>query len=68
MLNLKPLIEDASLTKSGVSLNKEYYEQYLKKTFPNYAQLTFSSDGNSFWVNLASKEKGKVVVNGRLRL
>ena len=68
VLNLKPLIEDASLTKSGVSLNKDYYEEYLKKAFPDFAKLTFESDGQSFWVNLYSKEKGKVVINGKLRL
>jgi len=68
VLNLKPLIEDASLTKTGVSLNKRYYEEYLKKTFPNFPELTFGSDGNSFWVNLAAKEKGKIVCNGKLRL
>jgi hypothetical protein len=62
------LIEDASLTKTGVSLNKRYYQEFLKQKFPNYAELTFSSDGNSFWVNLAAKEKGKVVVNGKVRL
>ena len=29
-LDLKPLITDASLTKSAVTLNRTYYEEYLK--------------------------------------
>ena len=68
IIDLKPLIEDSSLTKTSVTLNKKYYEDYLKKTFPNYTNLTFHSDGQSFWVNLASKEKGQIVVNGKLRI
>lgn len=68
MIDLKPLIEDASLTKSGVSLNKRYYEDYLKNAFPDYTKLTFNSDGQSFSVELFSKEGDKMVSNGKLRL
>ena len=68
-IDLKPLIDDASLTKRCVSLNRKYYDQYLKKDFPNYTDLTFEGDGQSFWVNLVNKnDKGELEVNGRLRL
>ena len=41
----------------------------MKETFPDYADLKFESDGQSFWVNLACKnEKGQIEVNGKLRL
>ena len=69
VIDIKPLLLDASLTKQAVSLNRKYYEEFLKKKFPNYTDLTFHSDGQSFWVNLVSKNaKGKIEVNGRLRL
>jgi hypothetical protein len=69
VLDLRPLIEDASLAKRPMSLTKDYYEQYLKEEFPEYTDLKFESDGQSFWVNLASKnEFGKIEVYGKLRL
>lgn len=69
MIDLKPLFDDASLTKNCVSLNRKYYDGYLKEKFPNYTNLTFDSDGQSFWVNLVNKNaKGELEVNGRLRI
>lgn len=69
VIDLRPLIEDASLAKRPMSLTKDYYEQYLKEEFPEYTDLKFESDGQSFWVNLASKNSdGKIEVNGKLRI
>jgi hypothetical protein len=69
LIDLKPLLDDASLTKSCVSLNRKYYDSYLKEKFPNYTNLNFDSDGQSFWVNLVNKNgKGELEVNGRLRI
>lgn len=49
-------------------MNKKYYEEYLKQQFPNYPELTFKSDGQSFWVDLKGKNDGKKEVNGKLRV
>ena len=69
MIDLKPLLDDASLTKMCVSLNRKYFDSYLKDKFPNYTNLTFDNDGQSFWVNLLNKnEKGELEINGRLRI
>lgn len=69
-IDLKPLIEDASLTKTGISLNRKYYDDYRSNAgvFPEPSKMTFTSDGNSFWVDLMSKDGAKSVSNGRLRL
>lgn len=69
MIDLKPLLDDASLSGRSVSLNRKYYDSYIKEKFPNYTNLTFDSDGQSFWVNLVNKnEKGELEINGRLRI
>ena len=68
-IDLEPLFEDADLAKRGMSLTKDYYDEYLLPE-KGLDGLTFDKeDGKKFWVNLMSKdEKGKMVCNGRLKM
>lgn len=49
-IDLKPLYEDAELSKRPMSLSKKYFE-YLEKE-KGASGLTFTSDNQSFWVEL----------------
>ena len=65
---MEPLFDDAELAKRGMSLTKDYYDEYLKPEC-KMKGLTFDKeDGRRFWVNMMAKENGKDVINGRLKL
>jgi len=58
-INLKQMIDDCSLTKNCIQLNKKYYNDTLKKTqaFKN-KNLQFTDDDESrFWVEMNKKDK-----------
>lgn len=57
-------LEDASLTARPMSLNKEYYNEYLSK---KGVTLKWKDD-DCFWVDLMGQENGELVCNGRVRM
>lgn len=69
VLDLEPMIEDAMLAKRGMSLTKEYYDEYLAKE-KGMKDITFESeDQRQFWVNLLGMKDGKKnVVLGKLKM
>ena len=67
-IDLEPLFDDAELAKRGMSLTQDYYDEYLKPE-RKWKGLKFEKENpRTFWVDLTSKENGKDVCNGRLKL
>jgi len=66
-LKLEHLFEDASLTKRPISLNKAYYQKYLK-----FKGVTLQfKDDTTFYVPLYGStfdKKGRPIVMGKVRL
>jgi hypothetical protein len=56
-------------TEKTFSLNKKYYESYLKDVMPKDVPLKFE-DEDSFWVPVKGKDEktGEIVINGYVRL
>lgn len=65
-LNLEDAIIDSSLTKRPLSINKKYYEDFLK---PKGVKLEFKDD-NTFFVVVKGKDEktGQLVDNGKVRI
>lgn len=64
-MDLKLPMLDASLSGRPLSINKTYYEAYLKKSG---LKLNFK-DSNTFWVPVkGTDDKGKQVENGQVRI
>jgi len=62
-LDLKPLFTDVIETEKSFSLNKKYYESYLKDVMPKDVPLKFE-DEDSFWVPCKGKDEktGEIVI------
>lgn len=69
VIDLTPLFEDGDLAKRGISLTKDYYDEYLVKE-KKMKGLTFEKeDTRQFWVDLKSKgSDGKLVFHGRVKM
>lgn len=72
VIDLEELFSDGELAKRGMSLTKDYYDEYLvaEKGWKKDT-LTFDKDEpRHFWVNFMGKDKdsGKEVFMGKLKL
>jgi len=68
-LNLKQLLEDCSLIKKPLGLNKEYYKEVLKPE--KFQPLEFDSkDASRFWLKMRAKDgkTGKEEVTGKVKV
>jgi hypothetical protein len=63
-ISLKEIFEDAIATKKPLSLNKKYYDGYLKAKMPQSTKLVFYDD-DSFFLDTFDKDGNNV---GRVRL
>ena len=67
-IELKQLMEDVSMIKSPINLNKRYYEEVLKPQNKNL-QLEFDkNDDTKIWLHLMNKKEGKMVKHGSVRV
>mmetsp|Transcript_3302 Transcript_3302/g.2755 ORF Transcript_3302/g.2755 Transcript_3302/m.2755 type:complete len:165 (+) Transcript_3302:253-747(+) len=62
-LNLALPIEDATMTKKAIEVNKKYYNSFLKD-YMGDKELVFADD-DSFWVEMKDKD-GEI--NGKMRI
>lgn len=63
------ILNDCSLTKKPLSLNKKYYEDVLSKADKNLKLKFDREDDNKFWVGLFAKNKeGKIESRGDVRV
>ena len=62
-LSLALPIEDATMTKKTISVNKKYYESFLKD-YMGENEFKYEDD-DSFWINMKGKD-GEI--NGRMRV
>lgn len=70
VFDLEPIFEDSDLAKRGMSLTKDYYDEFLAKE-KSWKGLTFDKeDGRKFWVDFMGKEEGskELVFMGRLQM
>lgn len=62
-LNLALLVQDATTVNRGFSLNRKYYDTFLKE-FMGDGELDFE-DESTFWIDMKDR---KGVVNGKVKL
>lgn len=68
-IDLKDILDDSSLTKKPLTLNKKYYDDVLSKADKNLKLKFDAEDDNKFWVGLLSKNKeGKIESRGDVRV
>lgn len=68
-IDLKDILNDSSLTKKPLTLNKKYYDEVLSKADKNLKLKFDGEDDNKFWVGLLSKNKeGKIESRGDVRV
>ena len=68
-IDLKELLNDSSLTKKPLTLNKRYYDEVMSKADKNMKLKFDDDDDNKFWVGLMSKNKaGKIESRGDVRV
>jgi hypothetical protein len=66
-INIADLISDASLTKKQISLNKKYYDSFLKKESKHFRKnsphdnIEKFEDANTFWLNCKAPNKEGVM-------
>jgi hypothetical protein len=68
-INLKQLLEDCSLVKKPLGLNKSYYNDVLKPN--NFQKVEFDAKDNSrFWMTMQAKDPktGKVENHGKVKV
>jgi len=64
-INIRLAVEDSSLAKRPISINKKYYNSYLQK---QGVTMDFKDD-TSFWVDLVSRnDKGQIEKTGKVRM
>jgi hypothetical protein len=68
MIDLKQAFDDAELTQRPLQINKEYYDDYMRK--PDDKPLEWDKDGESFWLPMLSRnsETGEMEDNGHVRI
>lgn len=66
-LDLRPLMEDVTLTKRPLTLTQSYYNHHFKEK--TGAVLEYKND-SSFWMNINSFDsaKGSMQTNGQIRV
>ena len=68
-IDLESLFEDCEITKNPLTLNKTYYNDVMLKKDPKIKKLTFDKeDEKKFWLPMQTKEKGKIVTKGYVRV
>ena len=67
-IDLEQIIEDCSLIKAPVCLNKKYYEDVILKNKPDSKMKFGTSDPNKFWLPMQAKKDGKIISNGEVRV
>jgi len=68
-INIKLALEDAALAKRPVSINKKYYNSYLKAELAKNGDKMNFKDDDSFWVDMISKDdNGKIENTGKVRI
>ena len=66
-INLRDLLEDCSLVKKPLGLNKSYYEDVLKPK--KFQKIEFDPKNDSrFWVSMKCKIEGKIVEQGKVAM
>lgn len=67
MIDLKQAFEDVGLTKRPLMVNKQYFNDYMKKE--GQKDYEWKEDGESFWLPMLSKnEEGETENNGFVRV
>jgi hypothetical protein len=61
-------MEDCTLVKQPLQLNKEYYEGVLKKQNPNLKMEFDKSDASKIWLPMMTKKDGKMIQRGSIRV
>lgn len=61
-------MEDCTLIKKPMMLNKEYYDEVLKKQNPNLKLEFDKSDSQKLWLPMMTKKDGKIVQRGSVRV
>lgn len=66
-INLRDLLEDCSLVKKPLGLNKSYYEDVLKPK--KFQKIEFDDKNDSrFWLSMKCKIDGKIVEQGKVAM
>ena len=68
-LDLQPLFTDVIDTNGTFSINKQYYNSFLKSVWGDKFQIKFE-DEDSFWLPVTGKDfkTGEMRINGYLRM
>ena len=67
MIDLKQAFEDVGLTKRPLMVNKQYFNDYMRKE--GQKDYEWKEDGESFWLPmLAKNEEGEIENNGFVRV
>lgn len=62
-VELAQILEDVSLTKKPLVLNKKYYNDVLKKMHPDLKMDFTRDDNNRFWVKFKKKDEDGKIIN-----
>ena len=63
-VDLKQIMEDVSLIKGPLPINKKYFEEVLKPDSPTLAMNFDKEDDSKLWLQMMTKKDGKITKSG----